>query len=55
MNHCTAVNILDMVNAIIGRKACPDFIDGYDIAPILRNLNIVRFEALYKVSGGYPR
>ena len=37
--------------ANIGRKACPDFLDGYDIASVLRNLNVIRFGALYKVSG----
>ena len=37
--------------ANIGRKACPEFLDGYDIASVLRNLHVVRFETLYKVSG----
>ena len=38
-------------NFTIRGKDCPEFLDGYDIASVLRNLHVVRFETLYKVSG----
>ena len=46
---CVNADLNGAVN--IGRKACPEFLADRNTADVLRNLDVVRFGTLYKVSG----